>query len=189
MAAQSFSTMSPTLGPMDDLIRVRLSDWARSQGISRITAYRMLQRGLLPVPSERSPTGRWYVLVAPKRIGRTAIYARAEPGPAQVDDLNEQIVALSEWAAQNRRRVFTVVREVASLHRSSMPRLEMLLADQQIVDIIIADPEVIGRSQIQLLSAALASQGRSISVATLLRSSPDKSDDEESDEIEEVLDS
>lgn len=141
------------------------------------------------MPSERSPTGRWYVLVAPKRVGRTAIYARAEPGPTQVDELNEQIVALSEWAAQNRRRVFTVVREVASLHRSSMPRLEMLLADQQISDIIIADPDVIGRSQIQLLSAALASQGRSISVANQLRpvATKENEEDDSKDEVEEAL--
>ena len=70
-------------GQYDGLRRVRLSEWARQEGIARITAYRMLQRGILPVPSERSPTGRWYVLLPAKPTGRIALYTRATPGPHQ----------------------------------------------------------------------------------------------------------
>lgn len=139
--------------------RIRLSEWARSQGISRITAYRMLQRGILPVPSERSPTGRWYVLVAE---GKSAIYARAKAGPHQVDEINNQVSALAQWAAYREVRVFTVVHEIADPPRQPMPRLEKLLQDQQITQILIESPAVVGTCQYRLIMSALYSQGRSI---------------------------
>ncbi len=142
--------------------RVRLSQWAKEQGISRITAYRMLRRGLLPVPCERSPTGRWYVLLQDQQQGRTAVYARATPGFNQVEIINRQVAELSEWAAQHRRRIFTVVREIAEPLLGPMPRLSMLLADSQVTDIIVTHPLVLGRGQFQLLSAVLSSQGRGI---------------------------
>ena len=148
----------------DGLQRVRLSEWARDQGISRITAYRMLKRGILPVPSERSPTGRWYVLLPPKRSGRTAIYARATPGPNQIESINSQLTELTEWAASHRRTVFTVVREVADPFLDSLPRLRALLADPQITEIAVHDPAVVGVFHFQLLVAALAPQGRTLTV-------------------------
>ena len=146
--------------PREGLQRVRLSEWARQQGISRLTAYRMLKRGILPVPSERSPTGRWYVLVPLRQIGRTAIYARAAPSPRQIDIINNQIAALSEWTAIRHRSVFTVVREIADPFISPMPRLERLLADRQITEIVVDNPAIIGINRFQLLVAALAPQGR-----------------------------
>lgn len=142
--------------------RVRLAEWARMQGVSRITAYRMLRSGILPVASERSPTGRWYVLLPPERAGNTALYARAAPGPSHVHTINKQLANLSEWAAQHNRTVFTIVREVADPLVSPLHRLEKLLADSQIVEIIVETPGIVGTCQFGLLLAALAPQGRSI---------------------------
>lgn len=139
--------------------RIRLSEWARLQGISRITAYRMLQRGILPVPSERSPTGRWYVLLAE---GKSAIYARAKPGPHQVDEINNQVSALAQWAAYREVRVFTIVREIADPPEQPMPRLERLLQDQQITQILIESPDVVGACQYRLIMSALYPHGRTI---------------------------
>ena len=145
--------------------RIRLSEWARRQGISRITAYRMLKRGILPVPSERSPTGRWYVLIAARKDDRVAIYACAKPGPTQVNVINDQVASLSEWAAQRHLGVFTVVREIVDPRDSRMPRLERLLTDRQITHIVIDHPETIGVLQYRLLLAALSPQGRTITAA------------------------
>ena len=142
--------------------RIRLSQWARDQGISRITAYRMLQRGILPVPSERSPTGRWFVLVPQRRLGLSAMYARTLPSRRQADAINYQLAELSEWAATHRRSIFTVVREIADPLTGSMPRLERLLADSKITEIIIHNPDVVGTGRLSLLVAALAAQGRII---------------------------
>lgn len=147
------------------LRRVRLSEWARQEGIARITAYRMLQRGILPVPSERSPTGRWYVLLPDTRSGRTAFYARAAPGPDQATAINDQIVTLTEWAASQRQPAFIVVREIADPFVDPMPKLARLLADPQISDIVIESPAVVGEFKYRLLVAALAPQGRVLVVA------------------------
>ena len=142
--------------------RVRLSEWARQEGIARITAYRMLQRGILPVPSEKSPTGRWYVLLPDERHERVAFYTRAAPGPDHTALINEQIAKLSNWASSRSRPVYIVVREVAAPFVSRMPKLARLLADQQISEIVIENPEVLGHGQYELLVAALAPQGRTI---------------------------
>ena len=144
--------------------RVRLSEWARREGISRITAYRMLRRGILPVPFERSPTGRWYVLVPAKRIGRLGIYIRADPGMERIHRINAQTARLSAWAAHHHLNVFTVVQEVADPNTDPLPRLERMLADRNLTHILIDSPEVIGSSY-RLLVAALAPQGRAIILA------------------------
>ena len=154
--------MAGSVQPGDEMKRVRLSEWARMQGISRITAYRMLRRGILSVPSERSPTGRWYVLLPPARSGNTAIYARSAPGPHHVQVINDQIAVMSAWAAEHNRIVFTIVREVADPLVVPLPKLERLLADSKITEIIVESPRIIGSRQIALLLAALAPQGRSI---------------------------
>ena len=145
-----------------DMQRVRLSIWARGQGIARITAYRMLKRGILPVPSERSPTGRWYVLLPKDKAGKTVIYTRADPQSSHTEVINQQVSALAEWAAISHRSVFTVVKEIADTKTGPMPRLEKLLVDLQVKEILIENPTVIGICQYQLLVAALAPQGRSI---------------------------
>ena len=144
--------------------RVRLAEWARQEGIARITAYRMLQRGILPVASERSPTGRWYVLVPEEKQGRTVIYARATPGADQTAVINSQIVNLSDWASRSGRPVYMVVREVAvpSIHR--LPKLARLLADQHIGEIVVENPDVLGRAVHELLVAALTPQARRITI-------------------------
>ena len=146
------------------LVRMRLSEWARQEGISRITAYRMLRRGILPVVSECSPTGRWYVLVPSTRNGRTTAYVRAAPGPQHVAEVNAQVDSLSRWAKRNVDSHFSVVREIANPFTDRLPRLEALVFDPRVTEIVIDNPSVVGDFQFPLLVAALGSQGRKISV-------------------------
>ena len=92
------------------LERIRLTEWARREGIARITAYRMLRRGILPVVSERSPTGRWYVYVRVES-GRTHCHLRPRRTGAG-SDRNSQAagrIAIEVGAAQ----------ESVGLHRGS----------------------------------------------------------------------
>ena len=142
--------------------RMRLSEWARQEGISRITAYRMLQKGILPVNAEQSPTGRWYVLVPEWRFGRTAIYARASQGRHQVEVINRQISSLSDWAAQMNKPIFTVVKEIANPLTATLPNLRRLLMDIQITEIVVYNPDVVGIGRLTLLNASLAPQQRLI---------------------------
>ena len=162
MAAPS----SQPRGDSQGLRRVRLSEWARGQGIARITAYRMLQRGILPVPTERSPTGRWYVLLPDQRVERVALYARAAPGPDQAIIINEQIASLSEWMTSRRQQPYIVTKEIGTPFAGNMQKLAHLLADSHITEIVIAKPWVVGDGMFQLLVAALAPQGRTLTAAT-----------------------
>ena len=142
--------------------RMRLSEWARKEGISRITAYRMLQKGILPVNAEQSPTGRWYVLVPEWRFGRTAIYARASKGRHQVEVINRQISSLSDWASQMNKPIFTVVKEIANPLTDTLPNLRRLLMDIQMTEIVVYNPDVVGIGRLTLLNASLAPQQRLI---------------------------
>lgn len=155
--------------PRGEYRRLRLSEWARREGISRITAYRMLRNGVLPVPFERSPTGRWYVLLPAEKIGRLAVYARGAAGRTGSAEIDEQMSALSEWVAERNLSVFTVVHEVGDPAEQRLPRLEALLSDRLITHILIDSPGVVGPG-FRFLVAALAPQGRSIIVAAGRRS-------------------
>lgn len=145
--------------------RIRLSEWARQEGISRITAYRMLKRGILPVPYESSPTGRWYVLVPKTTGGRMAVYTRADPGPEQLDTANHQAASLARWADERHHDIFTSVSEIARLGTDRLPRLERLLLDQAITYILIDHRDVLGGALCGLLASALTPQNRALIVA------------------------
>ena len=172
MPARPVSSGANRPAPRDaGLRRVRLSEWAAEQGIARITAYRMLRRGILPVPSERSPTGRWYVLLPAVQSEHMAFYARASQGPDQAHALNDQIAALSEWAAFQHREVYIVVKEIAPPLTGRMPKLARLLADPHISDIVVESSRVVGEPTFQLLVSALAPQGRRITAVNSVRQS------------------
>ena len=153
--------------------RIRLSEWARSQGIARITAYRMLRKGILPVPAEQSPTGRWYVLLPPERLGKTVAYARATPGRGAVDTISRQVQAITEWAALRGRPIFAVVTEVTDPLVGPMPKLMRLLASAENTEILIQNPDVMGIGRLELIVSALAPQGR---VVTAVNKRPPRND-------------
>lgn len=142
--------------------RIRLSEWARSQGIARLTAYRMLRKGILPVPAEQSPTGRWYVLLPPERLGKTVIYARATPGLGAIESINRQVQASTEWAALRGRPIFAVATETADPLVGPMPKLQRLLSSTENTEILIHNPDVLGIGRMELIVAALAPQGRTV---------------------------
>jgi putative resolvase len=80
---------------------VRLSDWARAQGVHPKTAYRWWRAGTLPVPA-RQVNARTILVdvpVAPERAEVAALYARVSSRD-QRDDLDRRVGRLSVWAAE-----------------------------------------------------------------------------------------
>ena len=151
------------MGNLRGMQRIRLSEWARREGVARVTAYRMLKRGILPAPTERSPTGRWYVYVpATTGSGTVALYAYAERGSAQSRIINEQMEALTVWAGENRVHDFSAVREIGNPRTAHRPKLARLLASPHISEIVVTDAAVVGTARIALLAAALTPQRRAI---------------------------
>ena len=111
------------------------------------------------------PAVGWYVLLQENRTERVAFYTRATRSPDQALVINDQIAALAEWAASRRLRVHLVAREIATPWVDRLPKLAELLANEQITEIVVENPAVLGESQYQLLVAALAPQGRMVTIA------------------------
>ena len=93
---------------------MNLSVWAKSQGLSYKTAWRLWKVGKLPVPAEQLLTGT--VIVHPPVTatkGGVALYARVSSAD-QKADLERQIARLAVYAAEKSLRVTEVVKEIGS---------------------------------------------------------------------------
>ena len=68
---------------------MKLSDWARKQGVSYLTAWRWFKSGKLPVPARQLPSGT-ILVEEPLPEGRTVLYARVSSAD-QREDLERQV--------------------------------------------------------------------------------------------------
>ena len=109
---------------------MKLSDWARQQGIAYITAWRWFKCGKLPVPAKRTPSG--CILVEPvvlrdPKASRTWIYGRVSSHNKR-EDLKRQVERCQTFCLANGWPVDHVVQEIASGMNDARPRLQKLLA-------------------------------------------------------------
>jgi predicted site-specific integrase-resolvase len=110
---------------------MKLSDWAKAQGISYQTAWRWFKTGRLPVKATQTPSGT--ILVEPDapaaETRRVAIYARVS-SPEKKGDLERQAARCREFCVARGWTVERVVKEVASGTNDSRPKLVKLLGDK-----------------------------------------------------------
>jgi putative resolvase len=69
---------------------MKLSEWARGEGIHYTTAWRWWRSGKLPVPAQQTSTGTILVDVQPSRAGRLVVYARVSSHQQRVE-LDRQV--------------------------------------------------------------------------------------------------
>lgn len=143
---------------------MKLSQWAKSQGISYLTAWRMWDAGTLPVPAYQLPTGT-VIVQTPSSAPEdgVALYARVS-GSDQKADLDRQLARLSAFAAQKSWRVIETVREVGSGLNGHCPAMLKLLKNPAVKMIVVEHRERLVRFGFDYLEAALAASGRSIVV-------------------------
>jgi len=108
---------------------MKLSDWAKQQGIAYITAWRWFKQGKLPVSAYKTPTGM--ILVEPKlkneiRNKSTWVYCRVSSYDKKAD-LDRQIERCVAFCAVNGWAVTKAVKEVASGMNDHRPKLIKLL--------------------------------------------------------------
>jgi predicted site-specific integrase-resolvase len=142
---------------------VKLSVWAKSQGISYKTAWRMWKDGRLPAAAEQMATRAVIVHAEPDKVGGAALYARVSSGD-QKNDLDRQLARLTEFAVARKLPVVDAVKEVGSGfngHRKGMIRLLRNAAAQTIV---VEHRDRLMRFGLEYVEAALAAQGRRIVV-------------------------
>ena len=143
---------------------MRLSEWARQQGVHPKTALRWFQEGRLPVPARRiSPRTVLVEAVPAAEQGTVALYARVSAHDRRAD-LDRQLGRLVEWAAGQGVSVGAAVKEVGSGMNGSRPKLRRLLADGRVTTIVVEHRDRLARLGSEYIEAALLGAGRRLVV-------------------------
>jgi putative resolvase len=143
---------------------VRLSQWARQEGIHYQTAWKWFKDGTLPVNARQTATGTIVVDVpAVSTAGGVALYARVSSSD-QREDLDRQVGRLAAWATGEGLTVNATIAEVGSGLNGSRGKLKRLLADASVGTIVVERRERLARFGVEYIEAALAGQGRRLVV-------------------------
>ena len=142
---------------------MKLSVWAKSQGISYNTAWRMWKDGRLPVPAEQMATGTVIVHAESDKMGGAALYARVSSAD-QKNDLDRQLARLTEFAVAQKLTVVDAVKEVGSGLNGHRKGTIRLLHNAEAQTIVVEHRDRLTRFGFEYVEAALAAQGRRIVV-------------------------
>jgi putative resolvase len=146
---------------------MKLSEYAKQQGISYRTAFRWWQAG--QIPGYQAATGT-IIVQDPKAVAaapqRVAIYARVSSHEHQAN-LDRQAERLLSYCAAKGYQVNKIVKEIASGVNDSRPKLLALLEDQAITLIVVEHRDRLTRFGFRSLETLLREQSRTIEVASL----------------------
>jgi len=141
---------------------MKLSQYAKQNGISYKTAWRWYKAGTLD--AYQTETGTVIVRdtadVKPL-TGRIALYARVS-SLGQKEDLERQIQRLKDYAAAKGYQVSKEVTEIASGLNDKRPKLEKLLANTSIGTIVVENRDRLTRFGSHYIETLLEAQGRHI---------------------------
>lgn len=138
---------------------MKLSDYAREEGVHCITAYRWWRDGKLSLPARQLPSGTIVVDKPRASADGAALYARVSCSD-QREDLERQVARLAGWATAQGLQVTGTVAEVGSGLNGSRTKLKRLLADRQVGTIVVEHRERLARFDVEYVEAALAAEGR-----------------------------
>ena len=143
---------------------MKLSTWAKKQGISYKTAWRWFKEGKLPVIAEQTKTGTILIKDESACSKSVAIYARVSSSD-QKKDLDQQIARLVLYANKNGWAVIHTVTEIGSGLNGHRPKLMKLLTNSNIKIILVEHRDRLMRFGAEYVESALAAQGRKLIVA------------------------
>jgi predicted site-specific integrase-resolvase len=146
---------------------MKLSAYARQQGISYSTALRWWKAGA--IRGYQAPSGTIIVEAETKpqpKGERVVIYARVS-SPEHQEKLERQVERLLHYCAVRGYQVKQVIKEIGSGVNDSRPKLLALLKDQQATRIVIEHRDRITRFGFRYLETLLESQGRTIEVVNV----------------------
>ncbi|MET8138568.1 IS607 family transposase [Streptomyces sp. NPDC005251] len=149
---------------------MRLSEWARQQGVSYQTAWRWVRDGKMPVPVRQAPSGTWLVdEVAAPSSGRVVAYCRGGVLPCVVSRPEGRPGSAGRAGGVRREwtgglAVAEVVTEVGSGLNRRRRKLHLLLADPDTAVIVVEHRDRLARFGVEHLEAALSASGRRLVV-------------------------
>ena len=143
---------------------MKLSQYAKQQGISYKTAWRWYKAGQLD--AYKTATGivivRDPIIQAPM-IGRVALYARVSSAD-QKSDVTRQLERLHEYALAKGYQVAKEVTEIASGLNDQRPKLMKLLMDASIGTIVVEQKDRLTRFGFNYIEQFMHMQGRKLEV-------------------------
>lgn len=146
---------------------MKLSQYAKQQGISYSTALRWWHQGV--IRGYQAPSGTIIVEAEAKphtREDRVAIYARVSSAE-QRENLERQVERLVQYCTVRGYQVTQIVKEIASGVTDSRPKLLALLKDHQTTRIVVEHKDRLTRFGFRYLETLLELQGRTIEVVNV----------------------
>lgn len=146
---------------------MKLSQYARQQGISYSTALRWWHQGV--IRGYQAPSGTIIVETEAKpqpKEEHVVIYARVS-SPEHRENLERQVERLTHYCTMRGYQVSSVVKEIASGVNDSRPKLLALLKDQQASRIVVEHKDRLTRFGFRYLETLLDIQGRTIEVVNV----------------------
>lgn len=145
---------------------MKLSQYAKQQGISYRTALRWFRSGT--IKGYQAPSGTIIVTENEQRkpAEKVAIYARVSEA-SQKENLERQVARLSEYCATRGYQVMQVVKEIASGVNDSRPKLLALLKDTSVTRIVVEHRDRLTRFGFHYLETLLEVQGRTVEVVNV----------------------
>jgi putative resolvase len=146
---------------------MKLSQYAKQQGISYRTALRWFRAGT--IKGYQAPTGTIIVTEGekpPVHLEKVAIYARVSSAEHKAN-LERQAERLLQYCEARGYQVVQVVKEIASGVNDSRPKLIGLLKDTSITLIVVEHRDRLTRFGFHYLETLLEVQGRKIEVVNV----------------------
>lgn len=146
-------------------MRIKLSVWAKENGIHHKTAYKWYKNGKMPYPTYK---------IGPKTIvvevpdqdnseNQTVVYARVS-SHEQKEDLERQTGRILQYAIEQGIRIDSVEKEISSGLNENRPKLNKILQDPNIKHIIVEHKDRLGRHNITPIISALKATGRKVTI-------------------------
>jgi putative resolvase len=148
-------------------VGMKLSQYAKKQGISYSTALRWFHDGA--IKGYQAPSGTIIVGEDEKskpQSQRIAIYARVS-SPEHRENLERQAERLTHYCTVKGYQIATVVKEIASGVNDSRPKLLALLKDQSITLLVVERKDCLTRFGFRYIETLLEGQGRGIEVVNV----------------------
>ncbi|TEB07380.1 hypothetical protein Psch_00931 [Pelotomaculum schinkii] len=142
---------------------MKLSEWAKKNGITYRTAWKWFKSGKLPVPAEQTPTGTILIKESGESSGTVALYARVSSAD-QKSDLDGQISRLLTYANGQGWEIGKAVTEIGSGLNGRRPKLMKLLSDPKVRVIVVEHRERLMRFGFEYVESCLSAQGRRVIV-------------------------
>ena len=142
---------------------MKLSTWAKQNGIAYKTAWKMFQAGQLPVRAEQFATGTIVVHSEQPVVQRVVLYGRVSSAD-QKPDLLRQMERLRTFSATHGWEIAAEVTDIGSGLNGHRKGVLRLLADPTATHIVVEHRDRLARFGAEMVAASLKATGRQLVV-------------------------